>query len=154
MVFSLALRLLRNREVAEEIAQDVFLACYRQMGNLAGPEHVTSWLRRTVCHRSIDELRRRRFRPGVGLEDAPEPSIAPATQDTFASDRLRRLVAALPEKARMIVTLRYQEDLTPAEISELLDIPVSTVKSHLHRSLTLLRGRLVPVPAKAVETCL
>jgi RNA polymerase sigma-70 factor (ECF subfamily) len=52
------------------------------------------------------------------------------------------LVAALPEKARMVVVLRYQEDLAPAEIAEALEMPISTVKSHLHRSLTLLRGRL------------
>jgi len=57
-------------------------------------------------------------------------------------DRLRDLVGELPEKARMVVVLRYQEDLLPAEIAELLEMPVSTVKSHLHRSLALLRGRL------------
>jgi RNA polymerase sigma-70 factor (ECF subfamily) len=55
---------------------------------------------------------------------------------------LRELVAALPERARMVVTLRFQEDLAPTEIGELLDMPVSTVKSHLHRSLALMRGRL------------
>jgi RNA polymerase sigma-70 factor (ECF subfamily) len=42
----------------------------------------------------------------------------------------------------MVVVLRYQEDLSPTEIADMLDMPVSTVKSHLHRSLALLRGRL------------
>lgn len=143
MVFSLAVRFLRNREVAEELAQDVFLQCYRQLDRLENAAHACSWLRRAICHRAIDELRKRRFRPAIGLDEIPEPP-APhgAMPDPMMHGRLRDLVSALPEKARMVVVLRYQEDLLPAEIAELLEMPVSTVKSHLHRSLALLRGRL------------
>lgn len=142
MVFSLALRFLRNREAAEEVAQDVFLQCYRQMDRIEDAGHACSWLRRAVCHRSIDELRRRRFRPAVGLEGIPEPAAPGGMPDILMRDRLREMVEMLPAKARMVVLLRYQEDLAPLEIAELLEMPVSTVKSHLHRSLTLLRGRL------------
>lgn len=143
MVFSLALRFLRNREVAEELAQDVFLQCYRQRDRIEDAAHACSWLRRAICHRAIDELRKRRFRPALGLDDIPEPAAGGGGMpDLLLRDKLRGMVDALPEKARMVVALRYQEDLTPAEIAELLDMPVSTVKSHLHRSLTLLRGRL------------
>ena len=142
MVFSLALRFLRNREMAEELAQDVFLQCYRQIGQIEDAAHACSWLRRATCHRSIDELRKRRYRPAIGLDDIPEPAAAGTMPDLMMQDRLRGLVGTLPEKARMVVVLRYQEDLLPGEIAELLDMPVSTVKSHLHRSLALLRGRL------------
>jgi RNA polymerase sigma-70 factor (ECF subfamily) len=76
------------------------------------------------------------------LDDAPEPASHCSEADPLLRDQLRRLVETLPEKARMVVVLRYQEDLDPTEISELLEMPISTVKSHLHRSLTLLRGRL------------
>src|SRR4051812_13688955 len=142
MVFSLALRFLRNREIAEELAQDVFLQCYRQLDRIEDAGHACSWLRRAICHRSIDELRKRRFRPAVGLDEVPEPAATGQIGDVMLRDRLRGLVGDLPEKARMVVVLRYQEDMLPAEIAELLEMPVSTVKSHLHRSLTLLRGRL------------
>lgn len=143
MVFSLALRFLRNREVAEELSQDVFLQCYRQLDRLENAAHACSWLRRAICHRAIDELRKRRFRPAVGLDEIPEPPAPDATlPDLMMHGRLRDLVSSLPEKARMVVVLRYQEDLLPAEIAELLEMPVSTVKSHLHRSLALLRGWL------------
>lgn len=142
MVFSLALRFLRNREIAEELAQDVFLQCYQQFDRLEDAAHASSWLRRAICHRSIDELRKRRFRPAIGLDGIPEPAAAGAMPDMLLNDRLRGLVGGLPEKARMVVVLRYQEDLSPTEIAETLDMPVSTVKSHLHRSLALLRGRL------------
>ena len=142
MVFSLALRFLRDREGAEELAQDVFLQLYRQLKRIESPAHSTWWLRRAVCHRAIDEIRKRRFRPRVGLESAPEPADRQASEDPLLRDRLRKLVEALPENARAVVLLRYQEDLDPGEISAILDMPVATVKSHLHRSLAVLRGKL------------
>ena len=142
MVFSLALRFLRNREIAEELAQDVFLQFYQNLGRIESPAHATWWLRRSVCHRSIDEVRKHKLRPAVGLESAPEPASLETPGDLFLLSRIRHMVQALPEKAKAVVLLRYQEDLDPTEISEMLDMPVSTVKSHLHRSLTLLRGRL------------
>jgi RNA polymerase sigma-70 factor (ECF subfamily) len=142
LVFSLAMRFLRDREAAEEIAQDVFLQFYRNIGQIEGPAHATRWLRRAACHRCIDETRTRRFRPQVGLEAVPGPSSQSAYPDPFLNERLRCLVAELPGSARMVVLLRYQEDLDPTDIAEMLNIPVSTVKSRLHRSLAWLRGRL------------
>jgi RNA polymerase sigma-70 factor (ECF subfamily) len=58
------------------------------------------------------------------------------------TEALRRIVATLPEKPRLVVTLRYQEDLDPTEIAELLDMPLNTVKSHLRRSLVILREKV------------
>jgi RNA polymerase sigma-70 factor (ECF subfamily) len=142
MVFSLALRFVRDREGAEELAQDVFLQIYQQLGRIENPSHATWWLRRAICHRCIDEVRKRKLRPRVGLEDAPEPVARDSQTDLFLQGQLRRLVESLPEKARAVVLLRYQEDMDPSEISEMLEMPISTVKSHLHRSLTLLRGKL------------
>ena len=143
MVFSVALRFVRDRAAAEELAQDVFLQFYRQLDSIENPAHATWWLRRAVCHRSIDEVRKQKLRPRIGLESVPEPSDNYRQPDLMLQTRLRKLMETLPEKARMVVVLRYQEDLDPKEIAELLDMPVSTVKSHLHRSLALLRGRLV-----------
>ena len=103
---------------------------------------MNGWLRRAICHRCIDEARKRRLRPRVALEAVPEPSIESAHPDLLLNERLRRLVGELPDNARMVVILRYQEDLDPAEIADLLNMPISTVKSHLHRSLVVLRGRI------------
>ena len=60
----------------------------------------------------------------------------------FMASQLERLVAGLPERARAIIVLRFQEDLEPQEIAETLGIPVGTVKSNLHRTLAVLRSRL------------
>ena len=71
----------------------------------------------------------------------PELRGNTGTPDVMQNERLRRMVASLPEKPRMVVLLRYQEDLDPADIADLMDIPVSTVKSILHRTLALLRDK-------------
>lgn len=142
LVFSLALRFLRDRAGAEELAQDVFLQLYQRLGRIESPSHAASWLRRAICHRCIDEARKRRLRPRLSLEAVPEPSAEPADPDLLLNDRLRRLVGELPDNARMVVLLRYQEDLDPTEIADLLNMPISTVKSHLHRSLAILRSRM------------
>jgi RNA polymerase sigma-70 factor (ECF subfamily) len=142
MVFSIAWHVLRDRAVAEELAQDVFLSLHQHLATLESPEHVLYWLRKVTSNRALDVLRRRQRRPMVSLENAPEPVAVSSTGDPMLGSALRRLVAALPEKARAIVVLRYQEDLDPAEIARILGIPVGTVKSQLQRALGLLREKL------------
>lgn len=142
MVFSLAYYFMRDREVAEDLAQEVFLDLHQNLSSIQSAAHLTFWLRKVTSHRCIDQARRQKARPQVSLEDVPEPVAATESSDPFLSERLRRVVAALPEKPRMVVLLRYQEDLDPAEIAEVLEMPVNTVKSHLRRSLAMLREKL------------
>lgn len=141
MVFSLALHFLRDRQAAEEIAQDVFLQLYGHVDALTSPEHVTFWLRRVTSHRCIDYSRRRKWLP-VSLDDLPELRADDSHGDPLLAGKLRQLVASLPGAARMVVILRYQEDLTPLEIADVLAMPVATVKSHLQRSLARLREKV------------
>ena len=141
-VFSIALRFLRDRETAEEIAQDVFLQFWQQLHRIGNAAHATWWLRRAICHRCIDEARKRSLRPRIGMESVPEPQAESREADPFLNERLRQLVSDLPDHARMAMILRYQQDLDPADIAEIMKIPVSTVKSQLHRSLAVLRAKL------------
>src|SRR5579862_3067511 len=141
MVFSIAWHVLRDRAVAEELAQDVFLSLHQHLATLESPGHALFWLRRVTSNRALDVLRRRQRHPMVSLENAPEPVALSPAGDPLLGTALRRLVGALPEKARAIVVLRYQEDLDPAEIAKILDIPVGTVKSQLQRALALLREK-------------
>jgi|KBSSwiS6_1023812.scaffolds.fasta_scaffold81186_1 RNA polymerase sigma-70 factor (ECF subfamily) len=142
MVFSLALHFLRNREAAEEVAQDVFLQLHGALATLQSAEHITFWLRKVTCHRAIDYGRRRKW-PQVSLDDVAELRAQVSARDPMLTRRLRRIIASLPEKARIVVILRYQEDLTPIEIADVLDMPIATVKSHLQRSLARLREKIV-----------
>lgn len=142
MVFSLAYHFLHDRGVAEEIAQEVFLSLHRNLGRVESAAHALFWLRQAAVRRSIDEARRRGRRPQVALEEVPEPRARTAGGDPMLGAVLRRLVASLPEAPRMVMVLRYQEDLDPPDIARVLDMPLATVKSHLHRSLVLLREKL------------
>ena len=72
--------------------------------------------------------------------------------DLLLNEQLRHMVEELPESARMVVLLRYQEDLDPSDIAGMLSMPISTVKSHLHRSLAVLRGRLKSARRSADES--
>ena len=141
MVFSLAYHFLRDRTAAEEVAQDVFLELHRHWNELGSDEHVKFWLRRVASNRCIDQARRRKYHPIVALDDVPEPAAPGEPSDFLLNQKLRELMAALPEKPRMVMVLRYQEELMPEEIATVLGMPVRTVKSHLQRSLAMLREK-------------
>lgn len=142
MVFSMAWHYLHDRALAEEMAQEVFLELYRHLASIQSPQHLVFWLRKVASRKCIDQTRRRAFWPKFGLDDIPEPPAKMRQGDPMLSRALAKLVASLPEKARMLVILRYQEDLDPAEIAQVLDMPVGTVKSHLQRTLEVLRTKL------------
>jgi len=142
MVFSLAYHFLHDRGLAEEVAQEVFLSLHRNLAAVQSAAHARFWLRQATVRRAIDATRQRRRRPQVALEEVPEPAAGALQRDPMLGEVLRRLIAALPEAARMVMVLRYQEDLDPAEIAELIEMPLATVKSHLHRSLGMLRQKL------------
>jgi RNA polymerase sigma-70 factor (ECF subfamily) len=142
MVFSIAYACLRDWAAAEDAAQDVFLELYRSKPVLESPAHLLHWLRRVAAHRAIDRSRRLRFRLYLPLFMIREPAAPVQETDLFLDGLLRELVASLPPKQRMVVVLRFQEDLGPTEIAEILDIPVRTVKSYLQRSLAFLRDKL------------
>jgi RNA polymerase sigma-70 factor (ECF subfamily) len=141
MVFSLAWRIVNNRALAEELAQDVFLQLHRSLAQIESAAHVTHWLRRVVSHRAIDLARQHARRPQANLADVPEPAAASIERDPLMVRRLRELVADLPAAPRAVLTLRFQEDLDPSEIARVLEMPINTVKSHLRRGLAVLRGR-------------
>jgi len=141
MVFSIAHHFLADRSAAEELSQDVFLQLHATLPTLKSADHVKFWLRKVTAHRCIDYQRRQRVSP-ISLEDAPEPAALTHSGDLFLARRVRQLIATLPEKPRMVVILRYQEDLAPDDIAETLAMPLATVKSHLQRSLAILREKM------------
>lgn len=152
MVFSIALRILGDRFLAEETAQDVFLELYAALDELESDAHILHWLRRATAHRSIDRIRQRNRRPEIATDPAdlpdlalPELAIDARPGDPLLSRQLRQLVASLPVTPRTVLVLRYQEDMTPEEIADALAMPVATVKSHLRRTLELLREKITRV---------
>jgi RNA polymerase sigma-70 factor (ECF subfamily) len=142
MVFSIAYHYLQDRALAEDLAQEVFLELYQSLSRIQSPAHLTFWLRRVTANRCIDQGRKKLRRREQALEEAPEPVASDPPADPLLLERLQQSLVGLPEKQRMVVILRFQEGLGPAEIAEALDMPVNTVKSTLHRSLEDLRKGL------------
>lgn len=141
MVFSMAYHLLHDRGRAEEVAQDVFLRLHRHADSIKSESHLVFWLRQVTCRRAIDEVRKLPKAPPASLEDVAEPVAELPELDPLLARGLRRMVASLPEDARAVIVLRFQEELGLAEIAEILDIPINTVKSRLQRSLEMLREK-------------
>ncbi len=158
MVFSIALHTLRERALAEEITQDVFLALFQHGDRIESAAHLVHWLRRVTARRCIDQLRRQRHRRwlpwggnaagGSGGERVAgrscEEAASPPRGDPLLAARLERLIRALPAGARVALVLRYQEDLEAAEIGRILGLTENAVKRKLRHALAQLRLRLGP----------
>jgi RNA polymerase sigma-70 factor (ECF subfamily) len=144
MVFSLALRVTGESGVAEEVAQDAFLALFRSSERLESEDHIRFWLRRVTVHRATDALRKRSRQPESAAEEWMEEDHAEensAALNAAVVALLEELLRALPEAMRVAVVLRYQEEMSPPEIAALLGQPLATVKSNLQRGLQMLRRK-------------
>lgn len=141
-VYSLALRLLGQPELAEDMAQEVFMQLHANLRSIQSADHLAFWLRKVTAHRVIDYLRRRPAVSITTLDEEAEQIGSADPGDPLLQRQLRQLVLGLTPDARAVVTLRYQEDLDPLDIARTLDMSINTVKSHLKRSLDLMRQRI------------
>ena len=142
-VYSIALRMLSDRHRAEDLAQEVFLQLYRSLDAIDSDAHLAFWLRKVAVNRAIDRIRQEARHDSEPLTEADTVLDEVDDADPLLQRRLSELVAQLPSAARAVVVLRYQEDLDPVDIASTLDMPINTVKSHLKRSLTSLRARVL-----------
>ncbi len=144
MVYAIALRITGDAGIAEEVAQDAFLALYRARQQPAEGDHVRFWLRKAATHGAISALRRQGRQPETRAEEWQEEEHAREDrlrQGFELEARLDDLLQALPGALRVPLVLRYTEDMTPEEIARMLEQPVATVKSNLRRGLSLLRRK-------------
>jgi RNA polymerase sigma-70 factor, ECF subfamily len=142
-VFSIALRMLGDRHRAEDLAQEVFLQLYRSLDGIGSDAHLAFWLRKVAVNRAIDRIRQEVRYDAEPLTEAASVVEETGDTDPLLQRRMADLVSQLPPAARAVVVLRYQEDLDPLDIASTLDMPINTVKSHLKRSLTSLRARVL-----------
>jgi RNA polymerase sigma-70 factor (ECF subfamily) len=142
-VFSIALRILGDSGVAEEVAQDVFLELHRTLARLENEEHVTAWLRRVACHRATDALRRRAARGDAAAEEYQDGmALRPLVRDFLPlMNRVEQLLLTLPPAQRSVMVMRFQEDLEPEDIAVELKMPLATVRSYLQRAVKMVRAK-------------
>ena len=142
-VYSIGYRMLGRRDAAEDLAQDVFLQLYRKLDSIETLEHLGFWLRRVAANLAIDRLRSSAWSTPSLHDDVPEPAAPESDDDPLMTRALAGLLGELAPAARAVMVLRYQEDRDVAEIADALAMPVNTVKSHIKRSLTALRGKMI-----------
>jgi RNA polymerase sigma-70 factor (ECF subfamily) len=150
-VYSIALRYSGDSAAAMDIAQDTFLKLLSSIQQFRGDSSFESWLYRLVVNSSLDyHRRRRRFLPllaeatdaALDLFGAPRDSALHELLREEQEERVQQLVAQLPEEQRMVVVLRYTEDLSYEEIADLLGCRRGTVASRLNRAHKALERRL------------
>lgn len=152
-VFSMALSFTRNREAADDLAQEVFLKAYLALPRFQGKSEFGTWLYRISVNHIKDFLRKKGRAKEVSLEDVGEISLSDRDQadkavlEAEAEARrglVRRSVERLPDKYRVILTLRDIQGLPYDEISRVLRLSPGTVDSRLHRARKILRDRMSP----------
>jgi RNA polymerase sigma-70 factor (ECF subfamily) len=149
-VFSLAYGFTRDRAAADDLAQDVFIKAYFSLPKFKSQSEFGTWLYRIAVNHAKDYLRKNRTRMrDLSIEDVGEQRLAAAdkSQEDIRSEEERRtLVLAalerLPEKYRVILTLRDIEGMSYEDISRILGLSPGTVDSRLHRARQKLRQRL------------
>jgi len=152
-IFALAFGMLGREEDARDATQETFLAAFRNLRGFRGEARVSSWLHRIAVNQCITRQRRAKVRSETALEDEAEKNAAvfalpadlsPARAAEYheRSVAVRRAVCGLPPDLRQIVVMKEFEELTFQEISDVLEVPLSTVKSRLYTALRQLQLRL------------
>ena len=151
-VYSLALKMLRNPEDAEDVLQDTFLRAYRGIKAFQGYSTFSTWIYRITANSALMKLRKKKL-PTVSIDDADEREVpiniadwAPGPVEQLLNEETRQAMSeaidALPAEFRQVFVLRDVEGLSNADVAEILDLSVAAVKSRLHRARLKVRNHL------------
>jgi len=133
-------RVVRNREDAEELTQDVFMKVFRHLSSFKGDSSFSTWIYRIAYNTAISETRKRK-QEFLAIEEAQisnvsEEEVADALGHLDNSEQVAQLEAALrllPEDDRFIILLYYMQEKTVEEVAGITGLTVSNVKTKLHR---------------------
>ena len=162
-IYALAYRTLRREEEARDVVQDAFLRAYRGLKGFKGEAKFSSWLYRITLNLCRDWMRKERRAPVAQVPEGTDP-LDLADQEAAPTESVEDLVARremsaavqlamadLPEEQRTAIMLKEYHGLTFQEIAEMLDCPLSTVKTRLYQGLSVLRRRLERQQAEATR---
>jgi RNA polymerase sigma-70 factor, ECF subfamily len=143
-VFAMGLRFLRNREAAEDYAQEVFLRAFRSLGTYRGEARFYSWLMRVAYHMAIDASGGRRRDQSLGDAEIVDHSRTPEQQLLYVqtAEAVREAMRDLPPHHAVCIDLYFFFDLRYEEISTMTGFPMNTIKSHIRRAKAKLRRSL------------
>jgi RNA polymerase sigma-70 factor (ECF subfamily) len=152
-IYALAYRVIGREEEARDVAQETFLRAFRALKGFKGQAKFSSWLYRITLNLCRDWIRRERRTPvaqmpeGVDLvelagEETPSESIEELIGRRQLGRAVSKAMATLPEEQRTAIILKEYHGLTFQEIADLLDCPLSTVKTRLYQGLSVVRKQL------------
>ncbi|MFK7748041.1 MAG: RNA polymerase sigma factor [Kordia sp.] len=154
MVFTLAVRMVGNREDAEEVAQDTFVKAYKALDRFKGTSKFSTWLYRIVYNTSLDYIKKnKRIILSEHIDEVNEADIG-SMQNALTyieakekKQLIENALLKLPEDERVLLTLFYFEELSLKEIAEIVQLSYDNVKIKLHRS----RKKLFHILKNVVE---
>ncbi len=160
-IFALCFGMLGREDDARDAAQEAFIAAYRNIAKFRGEAKVSSWLHRIAVNQCLTTKRRQKSRAEDFLDDAngepdrtfvASPHLSPArtTEKAERMTLVRQAVAALPSDLRQVIVMKEFEEMTFQEISETLELPLSTVKSRLYTALKQLKMKLERTPVEVI----
>ena len=160
-IFALCFGILGAETDARDAAQETFIAAYRNLANFRGEAKVSSWLHRIAVNQCLTIKRRQKTRSEDFLSEGESAEdrtfIAPAhfspSRRAEQNERLtlvRQAIESLPADLKQVIVMKEFEEMTFQEISETLDVPLSTVKSRVYTALKQLRMKLERTPLEVV----
>lgn len=155
MVFTLAMKILKSKEEAEEVSQDVFIKVYGAMQTFKGDAKFSTWLYKIAYYQSLDYLKKQKRNLNTSSIDSDKAYDIPSIENTLngLEENERKLVIKsaidnLPEDDAVVITLHYFEELSLKEIAVIMGIEANTVKIRLFRSrkrlAVILKNKLEP----------
>jgi RNA polymerase sigma-70 factor (ECF subfamily) len=151
-MYHLGYRMLGNRQEAEDVVQDTFLRVYSNLEKYDETQKFSTWIYRICTNLCIDRLRRKK--PSYSLDSeladgegndwygmlaSSDPTPENQLVLTETQEMIREAIDSLPAKYKSVIILKYLQDLSLQEISDILKLPVTTVKTRVHRGREFLR---------------
>jgi RNA polymerase sigma-70 factor (ECF subfamily) len=161
LVFAVALGILRDSELAQDVVHDTYVRAFGTLGSLRSPDRLSSWLYgmgRNIAH---EVLRKRIRHDKFVAQTTEEPQVVPVADMLIREEEmqaLERAIKELPEQHRIVLGLRYMQNLSCKEIASTLDIGLEAAKSRLfearkalHRRMKAAEHQAAPAPAPSVR---
>lgn len=149
-----AWRMLGDRHLAEDVAQEAFLRLWRQAPRWRAKARIGTWLRTVLYNACVDQLRKRR--PQTDIADMDLADSAPNPAEAHHSDQVAAMIQdaieALPDRQRAAIALVHYDEMTNIEAAEILDVSVDALESLLARGRRTLRDRLQSVRDELLGT--
>lgn len=154
-LFHMAYRMLNNRQESEDVVQDTFLRVYKNLDRFDDSLKFSTWIYRIATNLCIDRLRKRRPTYSLDAESSEYEgldgySMIPSDNRTPESELIlsdtqriiHEAIASLPPKYKSVMILRYIHDMSLQEVGDILGMPVTTIKTRVHRGREFLRKKL------------